>query len=96
MSKEDCWTYCADELPPEEVCTMIGGTRSKPVLATLVDRDVMEGRKPPYKGDRIVAKGLFRNGKFVCFSEDIRRVVPLAWRYVAQPARMKGEKGNDD
>lgn len=62
------WIMCTDKMPPEhetKISKRMGwGTFSDRVLITMVDKDVLEGRKEPYKGDRYVVAGNFNNGVY--------------------------------
>ncbi len=67
------------------------GTFSDRVLITMVDKDVLEGRKEPYDGDRYVVAGNFNNGVYEQKYGMGSRCKPLAWMPFPEPAPGRGE-----
>ena len=90
------WILCEKRLPEEHENPLMARVgmpnpyHSDNVLVTFIDESVVKGEKQPYKGDRYVEHGVFRNGE-VMNHYMVSKCIPVAWMNYPAPYVATGD-----
>jgi hypothetical protein len=80
------WIPCSERLPEEYdwYGAKEYGQKSDTVLVTMINKDVVNGKREPYRGDRFIHIGRFMSGRFIdnVYTDYFK---PVAWMPFPEP-----------